>query len=145
VTNPPKPIDPGSLRQVGNLVKISNMNLKTAYADTADFPKGTGTSPGNAFDTRPTVSGTTAQIGDRSPAASLTPFQYPVGSGNRPAQYVFTKVIQFSPRGEVRVNNTNYSIKPIVEIGLQPARGNSANVAAVQITGLLGNVTIYRR
>ena len=66
------------------------------------------------------------------------------------AQYNFTKAIEISPRGEVRVNNTNYSVKPVVEIGLQPTYGTlvdtaNRNVAAVQITGVLGNVKIYRR
>ncbi len=148
VKSPATPIDPGRLTQVCKLAKIENIHLKTASsASGADFPKGLGT--GNTFKTRPTVSGVTAQIGDSSPSASLTPFQYPVGSANLAAQYLFSKVIQFSPRGEARVNNTNYSIKPVVEIGLQPTRGSmvdgaNRNVAAVQVTGLLGKVTVYR-
>lgn len=148
VASPATPIDPGRLIQIHKLVKIENMHLKTASAASeAVFPRGSGT--GDAFKTRPSVSGATAQIGDSSPSASLTPFQYPVGSGDRAAQYLFGKVIQFSPRGEARVNNTNYSLKPVVEIGLQPARGNvvdatNRNVAAVQVTGLLGQVKVYQ-
>lgn len=152
VASPAKAISPGRLLQVQKLVKIENMRLMTASSATgAVFPRGTGTGDGDPFLTRPAVTGATAQIGDTTPVnPSLTPFQYPVGNASLPAKYLFAKVIQFSPRGEARVNNTNYSLKPVVEIGLQPARGNTAqgenrNVAAIQVTGLLGNVKIYRR
>ena len=146
--SPATPIDPSRLTQIGKLTKVENVHLKTASASDPVFPKGSGA--GDTFLTRPTVSGLTAQIGDRSPTnASLTPFQYPVGGTGLPAQYLFSKAIQFSPRGEVRVDNINYAIKPVVEIGLQPARGNAVdarnrNAAAVQVTGLLANVKVYR-
>ncbi|MDD5349376.1 MAG: hypothetical protein PHQ12_04115 [Chthoniobacteraceae bacterium] len=148
VESPATAINPGRLTQIQKLVKIENVHLKTAVSGGAVFPRGSGT--GDTFPTRPAVSTATAQIGDSSPPnPSLTPFQYPVGSDTLPAKYLFSKVIQFSPRGEARVDNTNYSIKPVVEIGLQPSRGNTvdaanANVAAVQVSGLLGNVKIYR-
>ena len=146
--SPATKIDPSRLTQIGKLKKVENIHLKTASASDPVFPKGDGT--GDTFLTRPTVSGLTAQIGDRSPTnASLTPFQYPVGGTGLPVQYLFSKVIQFSPRGEAQVDNTNYSIKPVVEIGLQPSRGSAVdarnpNAAAVQVTGLLANVKVYR-
>jgi type II secretory pathway pseudopilin PulG len=151
VASPATALDPARLIQVGKLIKVDNIHLKTA-SSTSDpvFPIGNGT--GDTFATRPAVTGSTAQIGDTSPNATLTPFQYPVASST-PAptpKYIFTKAIQFSPRGEARVNNNNYSLKPVIEIGLQPARGNTPdaagkNVAAIQVTGIAGNVKIYRR
>jgi len=124
----------GSLIPVNKLVKIDNMHLKT-------FSAGTGT--GGGFDARPVVGGIGAQIGDTSPSVdSETPFTT--------GQYTFTKAIEFNPRGEARVNNADSALQPVVEIGLQPAHGSSPddasrNVAAVQVTGVAGNVKIFRR
>jgi len=144
VSSPAVALDPTRLSQVSKLIKVENAHLVT-------FPDGDGT--GTAFDTRPAAGSATARIGDTTPPnASLTPFQYPVASASPvpAAQYNFTKVLQFSPRGEVRVNNINYTMKPVVEVGLQPTHGTaidaaSKNVAAIQVTGIAGNVTIYRR
>jgi len=130
----PAALPGNSLVPVNKLVKLDNMHLKT-------FSAGTGT--GGGFDARPTVSGSGAQIGDDlASGASLTPFTT--------GQYKFTKAIEFNPRGEARMNNAGSSLQPVVEIGLQPAHGESAdtankNVAAVQVTGVAGNVKIYRR
>lgn len=133
--------------QVNKLVKIPNMHLRTAKAGDPVFPLGVPNGANTTFDTRPAVSGTNAQIGDISPGAIAAQYQihYPAGGGL--SQYTFTKVIQFNPRGEVSVNNN--PLTPVVEVGLQPTHGavldNGKNVAAVQITGVGGNVTIYRR
>ena len=138
-------IPSASLTQINKLVKIDNMHLTTAGI--AQFPVGDGT--GMAFDSRPLA----AQVWPTNAASgsSQAPFQYPVGNGAT-AQYTFNTAIQFSPRGEVqvRVNNASQPVQPVVEIGLQPAHGtvpdaNSKNLAAVQITGIAGNVKIYRR
>jgi hypothetical protein len=48
------------------------------------------------------------------------------------------------------MNNTSYNLEPLIEIGLEAAHGNmvnttGSNVVALQVTGLAGNVTIYRR
>jgi len=140
----PAAIPPARLLQVGRLERIENIHLKTAGS--AGFPLGSGEN-GGTFDTRPVVGGPAAQIGDSSPAASPAPFQYPVGDAAT-AQYVFTKVIEFSPRGEARVNTAPLS--PVLEIGLQPTHANevdlqSADLAAVQISAIVGNVSIFRR
>lgn len=127
-----------TLLQVYKPVKINNVHLNM-------FPAGTGT--GNTFAMRPAISSATQQI---SPSVnpSLTTFRYPVGSAT--PQYTFSKAIQFSPRGEARVDNSSNSIAPVVEIGLQPTHGTvvntaSQNVVALQITGIAGYVTIYRQ
>jgi prepilin-type N-terminal cleavage/methylation domain-containing protein len=135
-----------ALTQVGKLTKIENVHLKTFSAPTA-------TPPPDTFDARPAPA-LTAQIGDTTPAAPYLAFGYPVGSSS--PQYPFTKVIQFNPRGEGMVDNSNYfacgaSLAPVSEIGIEPTHGASEpgslppNVAAIQFTGLGGNVNIYRR
>jgi prepilin-type N-terminal cleavage/methylation domain-containing protein len=141
--NTPARIDSTKLTQVGKLIKIENVHLAT-------FADGSGT--GSTFDARPPVIYDTARIGDTTPPnASLTPFQYPVGNPEPPAQYTFVKAIQFSPRGEAQIDNTNYTLKTVAEIGLEPTHGATApasipgNVVAIQFTGVGGDVRIYRR
>jgi type II secretory pathway pseudopilin PulG len=136
-------IDSTKLIQVGKLTKIDNVHLAT-------FTDGSGT--GSTFDTRPAVTYTTARIGDTTPPdPSLTPFQYPVGNPEPEAQYTFVKAVQFSPRSEARIDNTNYTLKSVAEIGLEPTHGAAvpastpANVVAIQFTGIGGNVKIYRK
>ncbi len=136
--------------QVGKLTKIDNVHLWTH----TDTPSGTG----STFNTRPNVA-TTYCIGDSSPSNSTTTFQYPVGSPRPSAQYPFVKAIEFSPRGDIRINNGTLSgngteIFPrqaAAEIAFEPTHGAAvpastpANVAAIQFTGFGGSVSIYRR
>ena len=131
-----------ALIQVGKLAKVDNVHLKT-------FEAGSGT--GDTFDTRPVVSSNAAKIGDNTDTAPPNPnltFHYPVGSS--PGQYIFTKIIQFNPRGEGVIDDSNYTMAPVSEIGVQPTHGttidtNSTNLVAVQFTGFGGNVKIYRK
>jgi prepilin-type N-terminal cleavage/methylation domain-containing protein len=141
-----------SLIQVGKLIKIDNVHLKT-------FPDPTLTPPPDNFTTRPTP-GTapndlTVRIGNDgtdpvtavAPANPLLRFPYPLGG----TQYTFAKIVQFSPRGEGVIDNNNYTAKAVSEIGIEPTHGAAvpasvpANVVAIQFTGLGGNVKIYRR
>ena len=138
-----------SVVQVGKLTTIDNVHLWTH----TDAPQG----PGSDFDHRPNVASTYC-IGDLSPTNSTTPFQYPVGNPAPSAQYTFYKAVQFSPRGEARINNSTISngteifpLQTAAEIGLELTHGATvpasipANVVAVQFTGLGGSVKIYRR
>jgi prepilin-type N-terminal cleavage/methylation domain-containing protein len=139
-SNPTK-IDTTKLIQVGKLIKIENAHLWTH----TDTPSGAG----STFDTRPSVTATYC-IGDTSPPDSLTPFQYPVGNPEPALQYAFVKVVQFSPGGETRINNSTstYSLQPAAEIGLKPTHGTNVdtiNPIAIQFTGVGGTVTIYRK
>ena len=140
--NNPAAIEPTRLMQLGKLTKIDNIHLAT-------FPDGSGT--GSAFDTRPAVTYATARIGDNTPpSASLTPFQYPVGNPAPAAQYTFVKAIQFSPTGEARIDNTNYTLKTAAEIGLRPTHRTvvdnaNPNVVAIQFSAISGDTKIYRR
>ncbi len=137
-----------SLVQVGKLTKIDNIHLWTH----TDAPTGLG----STFDTRPNVSSTYC-IGDASPTNSTTRFAYPVGSPAPTAQYTFVKAVQFNPRGEARINNGTinsgtevFPLQTSAEIALKPTHGttvddNSANLVAIQFTGVGGNVRIYRK
>jgi prepilin-type N-terminal cleavage/methylation domain-containing protein len=160
--NNPDPINPAKLIQVGKLIKIENVHLPL-------FAAGTGT--GDTFDARPSPSPASdsnySRFGElnTSPTAPLTnsqfPFWYPLTAVSQSqAQYYFAKTLQFSPRGESRINST-YDIRRVVEVGLLQTHGTatpvpvsgggtsnvvfSGNVAAVQINGFAGDVKIYRR
>jgi type II secretory pathway pseudopilin PulG len=144
---------PASLFQVGKLTKIDNVHLKT-------FPDPAATPPPDTFDTRPTPGSPpndlTARIGNDAsdPATAVAPanpsllFQYPLGGTT---QYLFAKIVQFSPRGEGVIDNSNYTLATVAEVGIEPTHGASvpastpANVIAVQFTGVGGNVKIYQR
>lgn len=63
--------------------------------------------------------------------------------------YTFYKTIRFSPTGEASINGT-YQPKRIGEIGLMPAHGDTvtdgqADVAAIQFSGIGGNIQIFRQ
>lgn len=160
-------LDPAALTPVTKLIKIEQVHLPI-------LTDGAGT--GTDFDTRPIPdltfdascscnSSRDARIGEinASPVAQSAPhtntafpLQYPVGSPAPTAQYTFLKTVQFSPRGEVRINST-YSLRRVLEIGLIATHGNvtpspspspgaySGNVVALQIAGIGGSVKIYRR
>jgi type II secretory pathway pseudopilin PulG len=134
------------LSQVGKLVKLDNMHLRT-------FANCTSNCTGDTFPTRPPVPGALpndAKIGDTSPTDSLRYFHYPSTVTEGAAQYVFRKMIQFSPRGECRPQNDNYEIRTVIEVGLQQTHGTTLPAladpknCAVQLTGFGGNVKIYR-
>jgi prepilin-type N-terminal cleavage/methylation domain-containing protein len=157
-------VDPTKLVQVGKLIKIENVHLPL-------FAIGDGT--GETFDKRPplqndpTAGYNYSRFGELNgsqpnTAPYTTPynFQYPVGNPAPAAQYRFYKLLQFSPRGESRVNGDTYDIRRVVEIGLLPTHGTTTpaptgsgtggstfdgNVVAVQINGFAGDVKIYRR
>lgn len=155
------------LIQVRALVKIDNIHLPL-------FQIGTETGDADAFDTRPALrSDPTAgynysrfgELNNTTPntAPYTTPynFQYPIGNPCPTAQYTFNKLLQFSPRGECRVNGDSYQVRRVVEVGLVPSHGNSVptptsgagtstatysgNVVALQINGFGGTIKIFRR
>jgi type II secretory pathway pseudopilin PulG len=149
VASPAADMDAAGTRllQVGKLVKLDNMHLRT-------FSNGTGAAPANTFPTRPPVPGNSpdnAKIGDTSPPDSLRYFHYPPTGTEGAAQYKFRKMIQFSPRGECRPQNDNYEMRTVIEVGFQPIRGTDVSLVddnkdcAVQLTGFSGNTKIYQR
>lgn len=142
----PDPLDSKRLVQLGKLTKIENAHL-------ALLPVGTG-SGGAGLAGRPAVHSMygrfgeiNADTGSRPATDSKFPFVYPLAGDS--AQYSFSKIIQFTPRGEAVVNST-YSLRPVLEIGLQSTHGSvvdaeNPNVAAVQLSGILGQVNVYRQ
>jgi prepilin-type N-terminal cleavage/methylation domain-containing protein len=141
-------IDPTKLIQVGKLTKIDNVHMLTHQ----DTPDGTG----GTLDTRPNVASTCC-IGNSSPPATATPFQYPVGNPAPSAQYTFVKAVQFSPGGQARINNNSNSLQTAAEVGLTQTHGSvpsipplingkyAGNVVAIQFGGVSGDVIIYRK
>jgi prepilin-type N-terminal cleavage/methylation domain-containing protein len=158
-------INPTKLIQVGKLIKIDNIHVPL-------FNVGLGT--GDTFDTRPVPDWDSfngyndSRFGELNAAPPNTAppttphdFQYPVGNPAPSVQYTFKRILQFSPRGESRVNGDSYDIRHIVEIGMLQTHGNlvptpvsgagtstatyTGNVAAVQISGFGSTVKIYRR
>jgi type II secretory pathway pseudopilin PulG len=132
-----------ALIQVGKLTKVDNVHLST-------FSPGPGTPPADTFLTRPAVASNASQIGDTAPPNPGLTFRYPIGSSDAQAQYRFQKIIQFNPRGEGVIDNSNYIMAPVSEIGVQPTHGtavdtSNANPVAIQFTGFSGNVKIYRQ
>ena len=156
-------IDPTKLLQVGKLIKIDNIHLPL-------FALGTGM--GDTFDARPSPSPATdanySRFGElnglppnTAPLTTPHNFQYPVGNPAPTAQYTFSKLLQFNPRGDSRVSGDSYDVRQVVEIGLLQTHGSATppprsgggtsfvtwdgNVAAVQITGFGVSVKFYRR
>src|SRR4029077_271534 len=126
-----------------------------------------GTGTGDTFDARPSPSpasdanysrfgGLNAAPPNTAPLTTTRKLYYPVGNPAPPAQYTFSKLLQFSPRGESSVIGDSV-IRRVVEIGLLPTHGTAiptpspaagqypGNVVAVQINGFAGDVRIYRR
>jgi prepilin-type N-terminal cleavage/methylation domain-containing protein len=138
----PVTLTPANLTQVGKLTKIDNVHLKS-------FAAGSGIAPADTFATRPAVASTAAQIGDNGPPAvppnPCLRFQYPLAGS---VQYTFAKAIQFNPRGEAVIDNSNYTYTAVSEIGMQPTHGltpSLTNNCAIQLAGMSGDVKIYRQ
>jgi Tfp pilus assembly protein FimT len=125
-----------NLVAVGKLQYLDNVHLAGAL-----------TTAGNMA--RPIVSSNNYIIG--LAPASVTPFDWPLGSPLNGGQYSFQKVINFDPQGVARIQystNTD-TISPYTEVDLQQTHGttvdtNNPNVVAIQLSGVGGSVTIYR-
>jgi len=140
------PIDSARLTQVYKLLRIENIHFSDVTVPLNPQPDGSGAS----WETRPDVRTPekTSRIGESSPSSTIFPFTYPVGSLATLPQYTFLKTIQFSPHGEV-ILNTSYSLVPWIEIGLQAVHGHfkgsgGADLAAIQISGVTGEIKTYR-
>jgi prepilin-type N-terminal cleavage/methylation domain-containing protein len=126
-----------NLVAVGKLQYLDNVHLAGAL-----------TTAGNMA--RPNVSSNNYIIG--LAPASVTPFDWPLGSALNSGQYSFQTVINFDPQGVGRIQystNTD-TISPYTEVDLQQTHGttvdtNNPNVVAIQLSGVGGSVTIYRQ
>src|SRR5438132_11758725 len=164
-------IDPTKLTQVTKLAKVDNLHLPlfaagTGTGETFDKrpilqfdPFGVGYNA-SRFGELNAPAPNTAPYDTTNSGNTKFPFQYPVGTPAPTAQYTFRKTLQFSPTGECRINST-YDVRTVIEIGLLQTHGTatpvpssgagtstvtfSGNVAAIQVTGVGGDVKIYRR
>ena len=144
-------LSPSQITQVGRFVTIENIHItdigpppppnsspapdSNSIAGRPDFPYTSG-SP--AFDYQNRIS---SDDNHSSFNQTLHPF---VAQG-----YTFHKTVRFSPRGEANINGT-YVLRRVVEIGLKPTHGNvvdlrSANVIAIQFSGVTGKYKVYRQ
>jgi len=143
-------IAPGRLTLINKLTKINNIHILAPPAS------------GDAFGKRPGAFITSAdQIGLSNGSTLFFQFQYPLAGT---AQYIFgirpapqknglpvpSGVVQFNPRGEVVSDSGPFpGVSPCKEIAIQATRGTTpdagVNIAAIDISGLTGQATIYRR
>ena len=138
--NDPPALDQASLVQVGKLLKFENIHLERlsdAAVPRTDVPPDSYHVGHDAFAKR-------IQF-DQTEINNRTTFQYPI-TGT--AEYTFTKVIEFDPRG-VSSKIVDSPVR-VIEIGLRPTRGpsidtNTVNVAAIQIAGISGQAQVLRR
>src|SRR4029077_5814591 len=144
VTNPnlPNPAWTPNYNNGANLIAVG----KLQYLDNVHLA-GTLTNAGNMA--RPNVASNNYIIG--LAPASVTPFDWPLGSALGTGQYSFKTVINFDPQGVARIQystNTD-TISPYTEIDLQQPHGTTVDtsnpyVVAIQLGGVGGSVTIYR-
>jgi prepilin-type N-terminal cleavage/methylation domain-containing protein len=130
------PLPPDKLSQVGKMITLNNIHI----GDTG-VPSGDGTE----FESRATV-----DDDHRISASANTPYPFTVQGTT------FNKWIQFSPRGEALVHGGDFKTVKAAEVGVLPTHGAIlavtqsgnlwlGNIAAIQISGLGGDVRIYRR
>jgi hypothetical protein len=129
-SNAPVTLTATEVTPVQKITKLENVHVTYLGAP--------GGSSSDAIDGRPTAS---ALVNSESADAANFPFT----AGG----YTFYKTIRFSPRGEAVLNGAS-SISSLIEIGLEPTRGNvvdtkNKNVVALQVSGIVGNVRVYRR
>ncbi len=123
-------LPPAALTALTKLLKIPNVHLDANLTAAA-----TATRPAATYEVNPTVQ-----------SGSAT-FDFPISTGGGAPAYHFQQILQFNPQGDASViygNPTQY-----IEIGLRPSHGNivaatNPDVAAIQITGIGGQVMTYR-
>lgn len=129
-----------SLIQLGKIVKLENVHL-------ADVAAPTGGSDPKTLAGRPSSPQANSYERISSDSADKTRFPFVA------QRHTFYKTLQFSPSGECLLcvdngSQNSVDLQPAIEIGIKPTNGsnviNSPNVAAVQVTGIAGNVTIFR-
>jgi hypothetical protein len=142
-----------SVNQVGNRVNITAlvtpvgkvMRLENAHIGDTGMPQPLP-SPAPEFETRPSVN-VNYRIG-ASGALHDSDYYF------IEQETQFDRWIRFSPRGEAVVKGGETQIARYAEVGLLPTHGAtlaattnpaSGNLAAIQISGIGGNVRIYRR
>jgi type II secretory pathway pseudopilin PulG len=131
----PADFPPGRLLQIGTLVKLEHTHLETLGAGDVTRPS----VPASGYQVA------AADFAKRDSTTNRATFGYPLGGTGI---YTFSKIIQFSPQGDAtKVVDT---LTPWMEIGLRPTHGTvidtyTTNVVAIQVSGIAGQVQVYRR
>jgi type II secretory pathway pseudopilin PulG len=152
--NPSTILPPTRIAQVGKLVKLEGVHVTDIGAPRSPTPNAAPLP--NSLDARSDLPYTYAANLDAdhfnrisSDSDDKTKFWF-VAQG-----YAFYKTVRFTPRGEANLNST-YSLKVAAEVGLVPSHGDvaptppaagsryTANVVAIQFSGVGGNFKIYR-
>ena len=133
---------PGSrLVQVNKLIKLDGIHVFDATS------RKVGARPANIISNKYLVG-----LSSASSSPVLFSFQYPLSGtasytfGSRPAM---SGIVQFDPQGEAMSEcGPMTGPAPSYEIAIEPAHGNavtsSSNVIALDVSGLTGEVTMYR-
>ncbi len=139
-TASPASLPASRIKPVGKLVRMENVHLTDVGG-----PSGAAAAE-SSLDARSSLpyngaAGAAARISSDSSEATTFPMTLD--------GYTFYKTIRFAPSGEAAING-GASPQRMGEIGLRPTHGGTVdqqtpNVAAVQFTGIGGNVQIYRR
>jgi prepilin-type N-terminal cleavage/methylation domain-containing protein len=127
-----------SVTQIGKVQKLDNAHIGDTGVPNPD---------GSEFESRPTVSAA-YRVSSSGDSDYYFIFQ----------QTKFIRWIRFSPRGEAVVKGSDTQMSQYAEVGLLPTHGAllavkldpatgkyKGNLAAIQITGVGGNVRVYRR
>ena len=144
------PLLSSQITQVGQLVKIENIHITDI-----------GPPPSPASSPAPDPNSIAGGRTSRTPPAAPFDYQNRISSDDTHSSfnqtlypfvaqgYTFYKTIRFSPRGEANINGT-YVLRRVAEMGLKPTHGDvvdlrSANVVAIQFSGVTGKCKIYRQ
>ncbi|MEN3371318.1 MAG: hypothetical protein V7609_3461 [Verrucomicrobiota bacterium] len=136
--------NPVILTQVGKLIQVENTHLAVLSVTALARP-----TVDTEFQVAATDFGNHPQNAPGSaPVLNPATFNYPLGAVSPNIVYTFTKIIEFSPRGEaVKIVDLPTQL---MEIGLQPTHGNTAdtntpNTVVIQIAGSTGRLKTYRK
>jgi prepilin-type N-terminal cleavage/methylation domain-containing protein len=143
-------LPPDRIKQIGKLTRMEGLHVADIGAPPSPTPN--PTPQASSLAARSALPYTENSLivppGDHynrvsSDSADTTKFNFAAEN------YTFYKTVRFDPRGQANINST-YDLRHVAEIGLRPTHGdvvdvNNPNVAAIQFTGVGGNVKIYRQ
>ena len=126
---------------VEKLMRIDNVHLADVGAPASEAPGATSSLRRRPSDPYTDAAGDAQRIS--SDSSQATPHPLTVG------QCTFYKTVRFSPSGEAVINSAS-DLYRFGEIGLRPTHGKSidsksVDVAAIQFSGIGGQVQIYRQ
>ncbi len=122
------PADISNCRPIGRMERLNGVMIGKVSSRTGGLER-----PNNA-----------SVVSLEEGATVSPPMTYPLIGAT---QFAFPWVLEFSPQGMVRILGRPNQ-PGLVEIGLQAVRGDQAgvdpNVAVIQLSGLIGRITVFR-